>query len=173
MEEISMLNAIWACMILIGVVYAALTGRMDAVTGAAIDSAGEAISLCITMAGVVAMWMGFMEIAKEAGLIDFSEDAAVIERKVRAYDPWPGTYTFLNGKTFKILKAAVNGCTPQGDSAADAAPGQVAYSDARRIMIKTGAGLIEPLMVQMEGKRAMSMEEFLRGRKIEQGYIFG
>lgn len=65
-----MLNAIWACMILIGVVYAALTGRMDAVTGAAIDSAGEAISLCITMAGVVAMWMGFMEIAKEAGLIE-------------------------------------------------------------------------------------------------------
>jgi len=57
-------------MILIGVVYAALTGRMDAVTGAAIDSAGEAISLCITMAGVVAMWMGFMEIAKEAGLIE-------------------------------------------------------------------------------------------------------
>jgi len=113
------------------------------------------------------------QIGKEAGLIDFSEDAAVIERKVRAYDPWPGTYTFLNGKTFKILKAAVNGCTPQGDSAADAAPGQVAYSDARRIMIKTGAGLIEPLMVQMEGKRAMSMEEFLRGRKIEQGYIFG
>lgn len=65
-----MLNGIWAGMILVGVVYAALTGRLDAVTSAAIDSAGEAISLCITMAGVVALWMGLMEIAKEAGVIE-------------------------------------------------------------------------------------------------------
>lgn len=64
-----MLNGIWAFMILLGVVYAALTGRMDVVTNAALDSAGEAISLCITMAGVVALWMGLMEIAKDAGLI--------------------------------------------------------------------------------------------------------
>lgn len=64
-----MLNYIWAFMIMLGVIYAALTGRMDAVTNAALDSAGEAISLCITMAGVVALWMGLMEIAKEAGLI--------------------------------------------------------------------------------------------------------
>lgn len=64
-----MLNFIWAFMILLGVFYAALTGRMAEVTNAALDSAGEAISLCITMAGVVALWMGLMEIAKEAGLI--------------------------------------------------------------------------------------------------------
>ncbi len=64
-----MLNYIWAFMIMLGVIYAALTGHMDEVTNAALDSAGEAISLCITMAGVVALWMGLMEIAKEAGLI--------------------------------------------------------------------------------------------------------
>lgn len=64
-----MLNYIWAAMIMLGVVYAALTGRMDEVTNAALDSAGEAVSLSITMAGVVALWMGLMEIAKEAGLI--------------------------------------------------------------------------------------------------------
>ncbi len=64
-----MLNYIWAFMILLGVLYAAATGRMAEVTNAALDSAGEAISLCITMAGVVALWMGLMEIAKEAGLI--------------------------------------------------------------------------------------------------------
>lgn len=56
-------------MILLAVVYAACTGRMSAVTNAALDSAGEAISLCLTMAGVVAFWMGLMEIAKRAGLI--------------------------------------------------------------------------------------------------------
>ncbi|MCM1089743.1 MAG: nucleoside recognition protein [Butyrivibrio sp.] len=64
-----MLNFIWAFMILLGVLYAAFSGHMAEVTNAALDSAGEAISLCITMAGVVALWMGLMEIAKEAGLI--------------------------------------------------------------------------------------------------------
>lgn len=64
-----MLNYIWAFMILLGVLYAACTGRMAEVTNAALNSAGEAISLCITMAGVVALWMGLMEIAREAGLI--------------------------------------------------------------------------------------------------------
>ena len=64
-----MLNYIWALMILIGVVYAAVTGNMEAVTDAALGSAGEAVSLCITMAGVVALWMGLMEIAQRAGLV--------------------------------------------------------------------------------------------------------
>lgn len=64
-----MLNYIWAFMILVGVVYAAITGNMEAVTDAALNSAGEAVSLCITMAGVMALWMGLMKIAESAGLI--------------------------------------------------------------------------------------------------------
>ena len=64
-----MLNAIWAVMILLAVIYGAFTGRMSDVTNAALDSAGEAISLCFTMAGVVALWMGLMEIAQRAGLV--------------------------------------------------------------------------------------------------------
>lgn len=64
-----MLNYIWAVMILIGIVYAVCTGNISVITEAALDGAGEGISLCITMAGVVAFWMGLMEIAKESGLI--------------------------------------------------------------------------------------------------------
>lgn len=64
-----MLNYIWAIMILLGVLYAACTGHMSDVTNGALDSAGEAISLCITMAGVMALWMGLMEIAQKAGLV--------------------------------------------------------------------------------------------------------
>lgn len=64
-----MLNYIWALMILVGVVYGAFTGRMEAVTNAAIQSAGEAVSLCITMIGVMALWVGLMEIAQKSGLI--------------------------------------------------------------------------------------------------------
>lgn len=68
--EVNMLNYIWAFMILLGVIFAACTGHMSDVTNAALDSAGEAISLCITMAGVMALWMGLMEIAQKAGIID-------------------------------------------------------------------------------------------------------
>ncbi len=64
-----MLNYIWAGMILLGVIYGVCTGQMDALTGGALDSARDAVSLCITMAGVMALWMGLMEIAQESGMI--------------------------------------------------------------------------------------------------------
>lgn len=64
-----MLNYIWAFMILTGVVYGAFTGKMAEVTNAALDSAGDAVSLCITMIGVMALWVGLMEIAQKSGLI--------------------------------------------------------------------------------------------------------
>lgn len=64
-----MLNYIWAGMILLGVLYGVGTGQMGALTEGALDSAREAVSLCITMAGVMALWMGLMEIAQESGMI--------------------------------------------------------------------------------------------------------
>ncbi|MCH5249926.1 MAG: nucleoside recognition protein [Lachnospiraceae bacterium] len=64
-----MLNYIWAAMIIIGVIYGAFTGNIEAVSQAALDSAGEAVSLCITMIGVMSLWVGLMEIARKSGLI--------------------------------------------------------------------------------------------------------
>lgn len=64
-----MLNYIWGVMILIGIVYAAFTGHMEAVTNAALDSAKEAVTLCITMVGVMSLWVGLMEIASDTGII--------------------------------------------------------------------------------------------------------
>lgn len=63
------MNYLWAGMILIGVIYGAATGNMDAVSDAFLSSAKEAVTLCITMLGVMALWTGIMEIAKDAGLI--------------------------------------------------------------------------------------------------------
>ena len=65
-----MLNYLWAGMIAVGIIYAVLTGNMEAVTNGALDSAREAISLCITMCGVMALWTGLMEVARKSGLID-------------------------------------------------------------------------------------------------------
>ena len=64
-----MLNYIWAVMIAIGAIYGALTGNIEAVANGALDSAGEAVQLCITMTGIMALWVGLMEIAKNSGLI--------------------------------------------------------------------------------------------------------
>ena len=65
----NMLNYLWAGMIIVGVVYAAFTGRMPDITNAALDSSKEAIALCITMMGVMSFWVGLMEIADKAGIV--------------------------------------------------------------------------------------------------------
>ena len=64
-----MLNYLWAGMILVGIIFAAFTGRMPDITNAALDSSKEAITLCITMMGVMSFWVGLMEIATKAGII--------------------------------------------------------------------------------------------------------
>lgn len=64
-----MLNYFWAVMIMIGVVYGALTGNIGAVGEAAFSSAGEAVELCFTMCGVMAFWVGLMKVAERAGIV--------------------------------------------------------------------------------------------------------
>lgn len=64
-----MLNVLWAGMMLAGIVYGAVCGRLDKVTEAAINSSQEAVTLAITMFGIISMWSGIMEIAYKAGLI--------------------------------------------------------------------------------------------------------
>lgn len=64
-----MLNYLWAGMIIVGIIFAAFTGRMPDITNAALDSSKEAVTLCITMMGVMSLWVGLMEIATRAGII--------------------------------------------------------------------------------------------------------
>ncbi len=65
-----MLNYLWAGMILTGIVFGAFNGKMANMTNAALDSAGDAVTLCITMIGVMSFWTGIMEIASRAGIIE-------------------------------------------------------------------------------------------------------
>ena len=64
-----MLNIIWGCMLLIGIVYGFLSGNIDAVSNALLEYAESAVTLCITMAGIMALWVGLMEIATSAGIL--------------------------------------------------------------------------------------------------------
>ena len=80
-----MLNSLWAGMILIGIIFAAFTGRIPEITDAALDSSKEAVTLCITMIGVMAFWMGLMEIASKAGMIE--KGAKILKPFVRFLFP--------------------------------------------------------------------------------------
>ncbi len=66
-----MLNYIWGGMVLIGIIVAAFNGTMGDVSNAAINSAKEAVTLAITMLGVVSMWTGLMKIAERSGIITY------------------------------------------------------------------------------------------------------
>ena len=111
------------------------------------------------------------QITKEEGRIDFAEDAQVIERKIRAYAPWPSAYTSLDGKTFKIWAADVIPVGQSGDTAV--LPGTVTYAGKKTLIVKCGKDCLSLQEVQLEGKKRMGIEEFLRGKKIETGFVFG
>lgn len=64
-----MINLIWAAMILVGIITALLTGHMEDVNAGIIDAGSDAVSLCITMLGIVTMWCGIMKIAERTGLM--------------------------------------------------------------------------------------------------------
>ncbi|MCI8894043.1 MAG: nucleoside recognition protein [Lachnospiraceae bacterium] len=64
-----MLNYLWGFMLLIGIIYGSITGNLPALTDAALNSAKEAVALCITMLGIMSFWVGLMRIAENAGII--------------------------------------------------------------------------------------------------------
>ena len=65
-----MLNGLWAFMMIAGIIYGSFNGNIQAVTEAAFQSAGEAVSLCITMLGIMSFWTGILKIGERAGVIE-------------------------------------------------------------------------------------------------------
>ena len=94
-------------------------------------------------------------IKKEDGEIDWNVDAERIARMVRAYEPWPGTFTHWDGKLLKILEATW--------MAGDARPSRVIGLDDGRIGIGTGEGLLAVSRLQIEGRRPSDAQDFVRG----------
>ncbi len=106
-------------------------------------------------------------ISKEFGNIDWNKPAVEIERLIRGLNPWPSAYTKLDGKTFKIWKAKV----VEGD--ANATPGAVIRVEKDAMAVQTGEGALSLLEVQLEGKKRMEVDAFLRGYAVEAGCKLG
>lgn len=104
------------------------------------------------------------QIKKEEGEIDWTQDAAAIERLVRAFTPWPGTFTAFEGTMLKIHAGEAGAGTLE--------PGKVALK-GERVAIGTGDGLYFPQEVQLAGKKALSIDDFVRGRQEFIGAMLG
>ena len=129
------------------------------------------------------------KISKADGQIDWNEPAEVIERKIRAFNPWPSTYTFFKRKRLKILSASVlykrsihhvavdddAGWAGKGEPPTQrnltsfeldeedlGEPGQVVEKNGK-VGVATGKGLLLLSEVQLEGKKPQTMKEFLNG----------
>ena len=96
------------------------------------------------------------KLKREHGQIDWSEAAEAIERKIRAYNPWPGASMKIDRQNLKIFSASVVDLNGQ--------PGEVLRSD-EDLIVATGRGALSLAEVQLEGKRRMSAAEFLRGHR--------
>ena len=100
-------------------------------------------------------------IKKDDGRIDWQQSAVQIERKSRAYDPWPGIFTFWDGQLLKLGKCEV------WPAEREVAPGQTALATqpgkGEQLVIGTGDDWLVPLSLQLPGKKMLPTKDFVRG----------
>lgn len=106
-------------------------------------------------------------ITKQMGAIDWKQPADALERLIRGLNPWPSTYTKLAGRTLKIWRAE----TERGNSGAEA--GQITAVGKDACKVQTGDGILCLKEVQLEGKKRMEIDAFLRGHEVKAGMFLG
>ncbi len=102
------------------------------------------------------------KLSRDDGRIDWHQDAARLDRQIRALNPWPGTFTSLDGVVLKVLAASLAPGT--------GAPGMVIDAD---LIIACGQGALRLIRVQAPGRAAMAADAFLRGRAVPPGTVLG
>lgn len=107
------------------------------------------------------------KLTKSMGLVDWNKDAAMIERWVRGLNSWPSAYTYYKGKTLKIWEADVI------EEKSEAVPGTVIRIEKDFFDVVTGDGILRIRNLQLEGKKRMSVKDFLLGYQLENGIILG
>jgi len=105
------------------------------------------------------------KLSKQEAQIDWNQSAAVLDRQVRAFNPWPVAQTLLSGEVLRIWEAE-----PLTGEAAE--PGRVVAASKEGIDVATGGGLLRIRTLQLPGKRAMGAGDFLNARAVE-GVLLG
>ncbi len=104
-------------------------------------------------------------LSKELGNMDWRRPAVELERLVRGLNSWPSAYTRFQGKTLKIWRTELSDKSGK--------PGEVLSVERDRVIIGTGEKALALLELQLEGKKRMTTEEFLRGRNLQVGEFLG
>ena len=105
-------------------------------------------------------------IKKQLGEMDWTKPAQELECLVRGLNPWPSAYTHLNGKTLKIWKSSVL----EKETGKESGTIEVGKNT---IAVQTGKGMLQLEEIQLEGKKRMQTDAFLRGVSLETGMILG
>ena len=119
------------------------------------------------------------KLKKEDGIINWSEPAIKIHDKVRGLLPWPGAYTYYDGKILKLLQTKLDDKVIHNNRAPLRVPynilqdpGEVLYIGKEGISVQTGSGDLVIEYLQLEGKKEMDAASFVRGHRLETGYKF-
>lgn len=107
-------------------------------------------------------------LTKEMGNLDFQKSAVELERLIRGLNSWPSAYTSVAGKIIKFWRAQAEETVKCKE-----VPGTLLSTENGVLTIATGKGVLMVQEVQLEGKKRMTVGEFLRGFSLEKGYVFG
>ena len=97
---------------------------------------------------------------KSDGLLDWGQPAVSIHNRIRAFNPWPGTYTHLQGQTLRIWKAQ------PADASAELPPGTLLHHTSGAAMVACGTGFLQLAEVQMENRKRTTAPDFLHGIRL-------
>lgn len=104
---------------------------------------------------------------KADGLIDWTRPAAAIKNQVRAMQPWPKAYTFLERAEKEPLRLLIENVSVHPPAALNAAPGTVVEAAGQNLLVATGDGILQINLLQPAGKRVLTAAEFLRGHPLK------
>lgn len=110
-------------------------------------------------------------LSKATGAMDFSKSAAELERLVRGLNPWPSAFCFVHGKMLKIWEADVIEERNLSEPERQMVPGTVIRAEKEAFIVRASQGALSITSLQLEGKKRMSVDDFLRGYSIDTGTV--
>jgi methionyl-tRNA formyltransferase len=131
--------------------------------GKALDELGSAGWTSIPQDHAKATYAPLLK--KEDGLIQWQKSAREIHNQIRGMNPWPGCFTYFNGKLLKVFAVEV------GEQQAKETPGSIIEISESGITVATGTDSLILKEIQLEGKKRLSVEEFVKGKAIKAGDI--
>ena len=113
------------------------------------------------------------KVEKHEAVVDWTQDATSIVRRIRAFDPFPGASTLLAGDTIKLWAADVHPGTENAAAAPGSAPGTIISVSSDGIAVRAGTGIVSLTELQRPGGKRLGVADFLRGFNVAAGQVAG